>query len=154
MQCYDGSIILFYFIFFFHSIYYPRTTLALLPSSTLDPGSHIGPFLPPPHYGTCLHFYREKNSAFSSLVDSRRIAGTVQIHSWELYANTTEYVAYMYTMRRRSTNAVPDTQQPWRLLNGAGTSMIAGYAPPNKGASSLVSTIHQEPMYVLQYKTC
>ena len=29
--------------------------------------------LPPPHYGTRLHFYRENNSALSSLVDLRRI---------------------------------------------------------------------------------
>ena len=28
--------------------------------------------LPLPHYGTRLHFYREKSAALSSLVDSRR----------------------------------------------------------------------------------
>ena len=28
------------------------------------------------HFGTCLHFYREKKTAFSSLVDSRRIVPT------------------------------------------------------------------------------
>ena len=32
--------------------------------------------LPPPHYGTCLHFCREKSTALSSLVDSRRIVLT------------------------------------------------------------------------------
>ena len=35
----------------------------------------VGPS-PPPHYGTCLPFYREKDSAFSSLVDARRIVRT------------------------------------------------------------------------------
>ena len=64
-----------FFYFFPHPNFYPRITLALPPSlppcSSSDPGSHSGPLLPPPHYGTCLHFYREKNSAFSSLVDSR-----------------------------------------------------------------------------------
>lgn len=32
--------------------------------------------LPPPRYGTCLHLYREKTSAFSSLVYSFLIAPT------------------------------------------------------------------------------
>ena len=32
--------------------------------------------LSPPHYGTRLHFYHEKKTAFCSLVDSRRIALT------------------------------------------------------------------------------
>ena len=36
-------------------------------------GGHIAGPTSPPHYGTCHHFYRESNSAFSSLVDSRRI---------------------------------------------------------------------------------
>ena len=30
--------------FFLHLMYYPRTTLALPPSSNSDPGSHSGPF--------------------------------------------------------------------------------------------------------------
>ena len=33
-----------------------------------------GDLLSPPHFDICLAFYREKKSAFSSLVDSRRIA--------------------------------------------------------------------------------
>ena len=41
--------------------------------SSSDPGSHRGPSSPfPTMHGTCLSFYREKNSAFSFLVDSRR----------------------------------------------------------------------------------
>ena len=40
-----------------------------------DPGSHSRLFPPPSHYGSCLaFFYREKTSALSSLVDSRRNA--------------------------------------------------------------------------------
>ena len=61
------------FLFSLHLNYYPPTALALPSSSNSDPGSHIvaGPS-PPPHYGTCLPFYREKTSQFSSLVDSRQ----------------------------------------------------------------------------------
>ena len=33
-------------------------------------------FLPPPHCGMCLPFYRENISGFSSLVDLRRIVPT------------------------------------------------------------------------------
>ena len=61
------------FPFFFLHPACPRTTLALVPSSNSEPGSHSGPPPPPPHYGTCLYFNCVKNSAFSSLVDSRRI---------------------------------------------------------------------------------
>ena len=61
------------FFFFFHPIYYPRTTLALPPSSNSDPGSHSGPSSPLPTKVRAFIFYREKNSAFSPLVDSRRI---------------------------------------------------------------------------------
>ena len=35
-----------FFFFFFHPIYYPRTTLALPPTSDADPGSHSGPSFP------------------------------------------------------------------------------------------------------------
>ena len=63
--------------FFFHPIYYPRTTLALSPSSILDPGSHSGPPFPPPHYGTRLHsFIARKSRHFFCLVDSRRLVRT------------------------------------------------------------------------------
>ena len=37
-----------YFFLFFHAIYYPRTALALRPSSKSDPGSHSGPSSPLP----------------------------------------------------------------------------------------------------------
>ena len=61
-------------LFFSHPIYYPRSTLALPPSSNSDPGPHSGPPPPtPPLHGTCLHFYHEKSSALSSFGDSRRI---------------------------------------------------------------------------------
>ena len=65
-----GSTDFFFFI--------PFIMLALLsrslPVVTQIRGHIAGP--PPPSplpYYTCLHIYREKNSAFSSLVDSRRI---------------------------------------------------------------------------------
>ena len=75
----DGRVhyIYFYlFAYFFRPIYYPRTTLALPLTSNSDLGSHSGSSSPRLHYGTFLHFYRENNSAFSSLVDSRRIVRT------------------------------------------------------------------------------
>ena len=53
-----------------------------LPSSTSksDPGSHSGPSSPlPTSVYTSLHFYREKISPFSSLVDSRR---NIKYYSW------------------------------------------------------------------------
>ena len=57
-----------------HLIYYPPTALALPPSSRSEVTSRA--LLPPPHYGTCLPFYRENNSVFPSLVDSGRIIPT------------------------------------------------------------------------------
>ena len=57
------------FFSFLPPIYYPRTTLALLPSSNLDPGSRSGPSSPLPT--TVRAFIL---TAFCSLVDSRRIA--------------------------------------------------------------------------------
>ena len=55
------------FIFFI-----PCIILTLPPSSNSDPGSHSGPFSPLPTTVHASVFYREKNSAFSFLVDSRR----------------------------------------------------------------------------------
>ena len=61
--------------FFAHPIYYIRTFSFSfsVPRRSSDPGSlsRLALF-PPPRYGTCLHFYREKSSALSSLVDSHR----------------------------------------------------------------------------------
>ena len=65
--------------YFFHPSYYPRTTLALPPSSSSDPGSHSGPYSPFPsslRFTNAFIFYRENMSALSSLVDSRRIVLT------------------------------------------------------------------------------
>ena len=58
--------LLFCFISFLCPIYYPRTTLALPPSSNSDLRGHIaGPPPPPPRCGTRLHFSsREELSIF------------------------------------------------------------------------------------------
>ena len=68
----NGAPVYIYPTYLFRPIYYPRTIIALPPSSTSEPGSHSGPSSPlPTVYGTCLHFYREKNSGlFSLAVDS------------------------------------------------------------------------------------
>ena len=73
-------------IFFFaHPIYSPRifSFSASLPRRNSDPGpvSRLFSPLPPPHYDTRLHLYREKTSGLSSLVDSRRIAPMVPRNS-------------------------------------------------------------------------
>ena len=67
-----------HFFFASHPIHYPRNTLALPPSSKSDPGSHSGPFFPLPNEVRAFNFFfREKKSAFSSLVDSRRIGSYI-----------------------------------------------------------------------------
>ena len=59
--------------FFSHPIYYPRTSLALPPSSNSDSGSHCGPSFRLPTTVRAFIFIARKNSSFSSLFDSRRI---------------------------------------------------------------------------------
>ena len=53
-------------------------SLLFLSSRNSDPGSHTGSrlFSPLPARVRALHFYRDKISALSSLVDSRRIVPT------------------------------------------------------------------------------
>ena len=46
------------FLILLHPIYYPRTTLALPPSSNSDPGSHSGPSSPVPTTVRAFIFYR------------------------------------------------------------------------------------------------
>ena len=57
---------------------------SLPPSRDSDPGSHSRLFSLPTHYGSCLEFHREKISALSSLVDSRRIVLTHARRSQQL----------------------------------------------------------------------
>ena len=54
----------------------------LPPSRNLDPGSHSKRLFPLPTTVRAFRFYREKDSAFSSLVDSRRIAVIGALNSW------------------------------------------------------------------------
>ena len=65
-----------YICFFFHPLYYPRTTLALPPSSNSDPGSHSGPSSPLPTTVRAFIFIAGILEHFSSLVDWRRIVPT------------------------------------------------------------------------------
>ena len=71
-------VVMTYFcnIFVLHPIHYPRTTLALPPSSNSDQGSNRGPSSSLPTSARAFIFYRKNKSAFSSLVDSRRIVPT------------------------------------------------------------------------------
>ena len=67
-------------VLFLYSIHDPRTALALPPSSNSAPGSRSGPFSPfPLPYVPSCHFYREKTSAFSSLVDPRGVVVVVVV---------------------------------------------------------------------------
>ena len=63
------------FLFFIPSIIF---ALLLQPRRfrNSDPGSHSRHCALPRYYGARIHFYGEKSSAFSSLVDSRRIVHT------------------------------------------------------------------------------
>ena len=74
------SIYIIYIYMFAHPVYYLRTFN--IPFSLPRRNSGLGQFrsrvskhalLSPPHYGTCLHFYREETPALSSLVDPHRI---------------------------------------------------------------------------------
>ena len=47
----------FFFFSFLHPIYFPRTTLALPPSSSSDPGSHSGPSSPLPTTVRAFRFF-------------------------------------------------------------------------------------------------
>ena len=70
---YDYSF--FFFLLLFHPIYYLRPSI--LPRSlNSDPGSRSRLFSPLPNTIRVLHFYRERNLAFSPPVGSRRTAPT------------------------------------------------------------------------------
>ena len=74
------------FVLFFSIPFIIFARLFSLPpisSRNSDPGSRSRLFFPPTHYSCsfrALHFYREKISALSSLVDSRRIVLTHAIN--------------------------------------------------------------------------
>ena len=73
-----SSLGAFIILFFPPPIHYIRPFFSLLPidSRDSDPGSHRQQALlpPPQQYGSCFHFYLEKASALSSLVDSHTLA--------------------------------------------------------------------------------
>ena len=68
-------VLLFFFSFFSHPVYYLRPSiLSLLVLVVTQIGVTSQALLPPlPTMLCALHFYRDKISALSSLVDSRRI---------------------------------------------------------------------------------
>ena len=78
----DRDVATLFFFFSSSHLLSSHYSCAPPPSTNSDSGSHSGALLPPPRYSTCLRFCRknnsffifvEKNSAFSSLADSRRI---------------------------------------------------------------------------------
>ena len=63
--------------FYFSTPFIIFTGLVLVPPSrNSDPGSHSRLFSPLPTAVRALHFYREKDSALSAIVDWRRIVPT------------------------------------------------------------------------------
>ena len=68
----------FAFVFFAHPFYHHCTVLSPAPSLDITQirGHKKQALLPPLHYVTRLHFYREETPAISSLVDSHRTATT------------------------------------------------------------------------------
>ena len=68
--------LLFFHPILFSSYYSPRAPSVVLVAQirgliAYERAGPLPPSLRSPHYDTCLHFYREKTSAFYSLVDSR-----------------------------------------------------------------------------------
>ena len=81
----------FFLPFFFPILFiYVRSCLSPPSSRNADPGSHSRLFSPLPTTVRALHFYREKSSALSSLVDSRRIVPTHTRRSY-LYIYLSQY---------------------------------------------------------------
>ena len=77
-------IFIYLLLIFLHPIYYLPLLFSLPPSLNSDPGSHGRLFFPLSTTVRALHFYREKISALSSLVDSRRIVLTHARRSQQL----------------------------------------------------------------------
>ena len=80
---------LFLFIYFFRLVHFIFALLfSLPPDRNSDPGSHSRLFSHLPNMvralHCALHFYREKTSALSSLVDSRRFVPTHARRSQQL----------------------------------------------------------------------
>ena len=71
-----GSVRGPFFFLFLNPFYYLCAIISPSLRRNLDPGSLEQALLPPPHYGTRLHFCCAKDTALSSLVDSRRIVLT------------------------------------------------------------------------------
>ena len=79
-----GMYIYIYFLFF-HPIYYLRPSILSLQLVVTQIRGHIAGSSPPlPTAVRALHFYREKLSALSCLVDSRRIVLPYTRHSPQL----------------------------------------------------------------------
>ena len=69
-------------VFFLSIPFIILALFALPPSRNSNPELHNGPSSPLPSYGgTCRYFHRENNSAFSSLVDWRRIVTAAVVYT-------------------------------------------------------------------------
>ena len=93
------NIYIYSLFFFLHHIYFPRTTLSPSLPVVTQSRSHIAGPPPSPHYGTCLCFYREKKSAFSSLIDWRRIV-------WVLLNKRFKRISNSYKFRSQTPSVL------------------------------------------------
>ena len=75
---YTVSGMVYFILFGFHRVHHFRPTYSLAPFRFV-PQARRGHIVgsPPPHYGTQVAFYREKDLAFFPLVNSRRCATDV-----------------------------------------------------------------------------
>ena len=97
------------FLFFVPFIFVALLVL-LPPSRNSDPGSHIISSLFSPLRATvrALHFYREKDSALASLVNSRRIVSThaVTVHAIDKYTPNPSLFSRRHKTRRKRTGCL------------------------------------------------
>ena len=99
-------------IFFFlllHPMYYLRPSILSLLVVTQIRGHIAGSFPPLPTTVRALHFYREKISALSSLVDSRRIVLTHARRSQQLILLSFFFANRFIISPRRDSNSRTNT---------------------------------------------
>ena len=101
-----AHVIPFFSLFFFHPIYYLRPSILSLLVATQIRGHIAGSSSPLPTTVRALHFDREKMSALSSLVGSRRIVLTHARSSQQLI-----FFLFLQTIQNLTTAGFELTDQ-------------------------------------------
>ena len=100
-SCYCSSLSL---VFLFVPFIIPALLSPSLPVVAQMWGPHSGASSPPPRYGACLRFCREKRSAVSSLVDSRRIVPSPRCYALSTMIDSFFIPFYCCIFARKSPN--------------------------------------------------